>query len=33
MSVIVDVAKEQIKNAVISAAENAIAKGELERAD
>lgn len=33
MSVIVDIAKEQIKNAVISAAENAMEKGELERAD
>lgn len=33
MSVIVDIAKEQIKNAVISAAENAMEKGELEKAD
>ena len=33
MSVIVDIAKEQIKNAVIQAAENAMEKGELEKAD
>ena len=33
MSVIVDIAKEQIKNAVNSAAENAMEKGELEKAD
>ena len=33
MSVIVDIAKDQIKNSVISAAENAMEKGELEKAD